>query len=170
MLYFAYGSNLSFQNMRRRCPAAKVVRNDDGSPRRMYVTNAALVFRGAADVVVRKGKDNVVPGGLWRLTLACERMLDQCEGVVGKTYLKRYFKLEDGRDVLFYQMSISRGIMPPEEEYLATITQGYRDFGLGLDYLRKALDESWRTKYVTDRLRQRHMRRGQPKLARKIVA
>lgn len=172
MLYFAYGSNLCVQHMRRRCPAAKPVMEADGTRKQLFVQDAALVFRGVADVTTRKGEDNVVPGGVWRLTPDCERALDRFEGVSvqHRGYLKRYFKLADGKTCLFYQMKTHRGIMPPDQEYLDLIRQGYEDFGLDLDYLQKALDESWRTKRLTRYLIERHIRRGQPKLAKFLVA
>lgn len=170
MLYFAYGSNLCVWHMRRRCPAAKLVLTDDGQRRRLFVQDAALVFRGVADMTVRKGGS--VPGGLWRLTPDCERELDRCEGVsiANAGYLKRYFTLSDGKRCLFYQMKTHRGIMPPDEEYLDLIRQGYEDFGLDLNYLKAALDESWKTKDVTKQLRDRHVRRNKPKLAKVLVA
>lgn len=160
MFYWAYGSNLNVEAMRRRCPAARQVKQ-------MFVTDAALVFRGVADVTHRKG--NMVPGGLWEITHKCEEVLDRYEGVNSRFYLKRYLPVKfkgKVRDCLFYQMRASNGVMPPSEYYLETIEQGYRDFGLDLAYLDVALQESWGSKEVTDWLANRHVRKGQPKLAR----
>jgi hypothetical protein len=160
-LYWAYGSNLCVEAMKRRCPAAKKVRGN------LVVQDAALVFRGVADVVYREGY--AVQGGLWRITRECEEALDTYEGVAAKLYMKKYLKLKvNGRVeyALFYQMSISRGVMPPSEAYLATIAQGYKDFGLDLEHLELAVQESWDDKKVTQRLRRRHLMRGAPRLAR----
>lgn len=157
---WAYGSNLNVDHMRQRCPRAKAIK-------KMFVTEGALVFRGVADVTLRKG--GMIPGGLWKISGECERTLDTYEGVRNKFYLKRYFTLEiDGvkSDCLFYQMRMSRGVMPPSEHYIETIAQGYRDFGLDLAYLDAALQESWADKKVTDTLRERHIRKGKPMLAR----
>ena len=49
---------------------------------------------------------------------------------------------------------------------MQTIDQGYRDFGLDLAILNQALVESWSEKEVTQDLRDRHLRRGSPKLAK----
>src|SRR5262252_7297802 len=106
MYYWAYGSNLNVAAMRRRCPAAEQVR-------KMFVTDAALVFRGVADVTVRKG--NMVPGGLWKITEKCEASLDRYEGVGTRFYLKRYLPIKiKGKvhDCMFYQMRASTGVMP----------------------------------------------------------
>lgn len=162
MFYFAYGSNLNVRAMKRRCPRAKPVK-------RMFVTDGALIFRGVADVTLRKG--GLVPGGLWKITEECERSLDAYEGAANRFYLKRYLLIEvDGRkeDCLFYQMRMSRGVMPPSEIYIETIAQGYRDFGLDLSRLDAALCESWSNKEVTEVLRERHVRKGKLPLARSL--
>jgi hypothetical protein len=160
MLYWAYGSNLNIVAMKRRCPAARRVKGN------LVVRDAVLVFRGVADVVYRKGY--AVQGGLWRITKKCEDVLDQYEGVANNLYMKKYLKLKVNGRVewcLFYQMSINRGVMPPSEGYLETIAQGYRDFGLDLEYLELALQEAWDGKKITPRLKRRHLLRGTPRLA-----
>lgn len=165
ILYWAYGSNLCVESMSRRCPAAKKLG-------RLTVQDAALVFRGVADVVVREGL--CVPGGLWEVTERCERELDRYEGVSSGFYLKRYLTIKrKGKDkpeqVLFYQMKMSRGIMPPSQAYLDVISNGYKDFGIDTSYLDAALQESWGNKKVTPILRERHKRKGEPTLARSIA-
>lgn len=162
MLYWAYGSNLSVRRMRMRCPDARPV-----GP--LVIADGALTFRGVADVTIRKG--SLVAGGLWRITRACERSLDAAEGVSNRWYLKRYLQLSvKGKieDCLFYQMRIAEGIMPPTPEYLEAIVQGYRDFHLEEHehLIDKALHEAWGNKSVTPILRERHVRKGKPKLAR----
>lgn len=163
MLYFAYGSNLNIENMAHRCPAAKKVG-------RLFVEDAALVFRGVADVTIRE--NSVVPGGLWEITRACERSLDQYEGVASNFYLKRYLTIKrkgKKEQVLFYQMRMSTGVQPPSEFYLEVIAQGYRDFNLPLEVLDAALAESWSDKKVTPVLKARHIKRGSPKLAQAVA-
>lgn len=156
-LYWAYGSNLCVEHMARRCPAAEMV-----GP--LTVDSAALVFRGVADVVARRGRQ--VQGGLWRITDECERALDQYEGVVRRLYMKRYLPLPDGGECMFYQMRTRHGIMPPSEVYVEIIARGYQDFGLDLAGLDVALAESWSRKEVTPTLHERHRKRGRPTLAR----
>ena len=160
MLYWAYGSNLNVNAMARRCPQAKFV-----GP--LTLDDGAIVFRGVADVIHMPG--SVVPGGLWEITKECERSLDLYEGVAGRFYLKRYLTLRVGqkvRECLYYQMRMSRGILPPSETYYQTILQGYRDFGLNEEILRKALRESWDRKEPTQQLIGRWNKKGRPVLAR----
>jgi hypothetical protein len=157
-LYWAYGSNLNKEQMRRRCPGASPV-----SPR--LVSNCELVFRGVADVdFVEEG---VAAGGLWRITERDEEALDQYEGVSFNYYEKRYFTY-NGQRVLFYKMT-DRGIMPPSEFYLNCIVQGYRDFGLNLAFLEEALEHSWTGKKKTKGLKERYLRKGRPALAKMVA-
>lgn len=160
MLYWAYGSNLCIEQMKRRCPAAIKLE-------KLVVDDGELIFRGVADVRVKKGSS--VQGGLWRITKECEAELDFFEGVNSetRTYLKRYMLVERrGRkeDVLFYQMRTHRGIMPPTERYYATIRRGYKDFGLDVSALHAAVDAAWDNKDVTPQLRYKHEQRGTPRL------
>lgn len=162
MLVWAYGSNLNVSQMKNRCPKAKFK-----GP--LTVNDAALVFRGVADVTVREG--SFVPGGLWSITRECEAALDRYEGVSSGLYLKRYFHLRRNKqvvDVLFYQMRANRGVMPPSEAYLRTIARGYQDFGLDLDILSAYLQEAWGDKDVTEELRRRYDAKGRPTLARDL--
>ena len=160
ILYWCYGSNLWVEQMRDRCTDAIKV-----GP--LIMDDCRLVFRGVADVTY--DPNSCTPGGLWDITDRCERNLDGYEGVGRGLYLKRYMKIKyQGRErqVLFYQMKISKGIMPPSEEYVKRIEQGYRDFGLDLADLSAAIERSWQDKHVTQRLAQRHRERGNPRLAR----
>lgn len=160
MIYFAYGSNLNLQQMRWRCPAAEPLG-------RFYMHDARLVFRGVADCVYEPGAR--CPGGLWRITPACERALDSYEGVGRGLYRKEFVDLtgETGGEtkVLYYAMN-STGIMPPSERYLAAIRDGYRDFKLPLKLLDEAVKAAWDDKAPSFRERQRYRRAGRPLLAR----
>jgi hypothetical protein len=163
IFYWAYGSNLCERQMARRCPDAIKF-----GP--MEVQDCALIFRGAADVTVRRG--TATSGGLWQITTRCERELDAYEGVSSRHYMKKYFQIRIAKKpytCLFYQMRTSDGIMPPTERYIDTIAEGYRDFGLDLERLDAALQESWGTKKITEKLADRHWRKGNPKLARDIA-
>jgi hypothetical protein len=159
-LYWAYGSNLNLDAMVKRCPAAR-----DLYP--LTLNNCALVFRGVADVVHRKGSS--CPGAVWSITKTCERALDRFEGVASGCYTKRYFhlKMKSGlmRPVLFYKMR-ERGICPPSVHYLQIIEQGYKDFNLDLIFLEQAVEEAWKQHEVTPSIQSRFERKGRPVLGR----
>lgn len=164
MLYWGYGSNLNEEAMAFRCPKARKI-----GPK--SINDCRLVFRGVADVVFDKGGS--CPGGLWSITDQCEEALDRFEGVAGGIYVKRYLKIrhEGGeKSCLFYQMKRERGIMPPARNYLATIAQGYRDFGLDVEYLEEAVAQSWGSKSITPTLRARRYRKADSTLARDVYS
>lgn len=161
-LYWAYGSNLSKENMSRRCPDAKLVKP-------FILGQLELVFRVAADVRVVKDDDAITPGGLWKITPACEAALDFAEGVAKGTYIKRYFQINHAgkkHTVLFYQMRTHRGIIPPTVEYYNVIAQGYRDFGLPIGFLEEALEKAWNQKTWTPELMRRWRDKGRPEMMR----
>lgn len=162
-LYFAYGSNLNEEHMARRCPQARKVG-------RFILPNAELVFRGVADVVYHPVER--CPGGLWRITRECEEELDHYEGVAGGLYRKLNLVIKrrghDPEDVLVYVMN-SRGIQPPYDSYLGIIEQGYRDFGLDLAYLGRAVERSYDLKNRTPDLTKRWVRKGKPALAPRAI-
>jgi len=134
--YFAYGSNLDTQQMRRRCPDA--VRVD-----KLALKGYALVFRGPADIIRKPG--SVVHGAVYLISESDQFTLDIYEGyrkgAPGEgLYRKEYFGAKhDGRqiEVMFYVMN-RKGFRVPAPAYLATIEQGYKDWGLPLDALLRA--------------------------------
>lgn len=151
--YWAYGSNLCKRAMWDRCPLARPYGQ-------LVVADGLLVFRGVADVIHNPGTS--VAGALWQITPACERALDRFEGVAFKLYSKKYMRIRtrgEEHPVLYYKMN-ERGIMPPNEFYLDTIIQGYRDFDLDMSLLNEAVLRSHTDKAVNDYLQERHERRG----------
>lgn len=159
MLYFAYGSNLNLEQMRRRCPRAVPLG-------KYFLQDARLVFRGVADCIYEPGSQ--CPGGIWRITPNCEEALDRYEGVRSGMYSKNWLPIPGGEpgetDVLYYSMN-SDGIMPPSKTYLAGIVQGYKDFHLDLALLDAAVKHSWDKEDRTHVERQRLRRTGRPERA-----
>jgi gamma-glutamylcyclotransferase len=76
VLYFAYGSNLSFDQMARRCPKSRFV-----GRARLYQYEFQINERGFANVVKVRDPEVFVDGLCYRLTKADEAALDRSEGV-----------------------------------------------------------------------------------------
>lgn len=157
MIMFSYGSNLCMGQMRRRCPNATPLG-------RVLLPDWRLVFRGVADCVCEPGA--VCHGGLWRITSACERALDRYEGVAGGAYRKEFIRLEDrpNEDVLIYCMNAT-GVLPPAVRYLASITEGYRDFAMpeaAFQVLAAAVRAAWDDKATMRADKPHHRRNGAP--------
>ncbi len=93
-LYFAYGSNMSRAQMRRRCPAARAVgvASLDG-------WRFAINVRGTA--TIRPAPGQTVYGVLWRMTARDVATLDVFEGVARRRYVRRMVSVRtnDGQTV-----------------------------------------------------------------------
>lgn len=161
-LMWAFGSNLNVDQMHRRCPAARPLEP-------LAVPNAVLRFRSVADVAYLRGAE--CPGGLWRITRACEAALDRYEGYRADgsgLYAKRYLTVAyhgERVKVLYYQMT-TLGIFPPSRGYYDVIARGYADFGLDLEPLERALEHAWDRQRKTTGIARRYALKGRPKLAR----
>jgi hypothetical protein len=153
-IYFAYGSNLWLEQMRRRCPDARPL----GS---FWLAHSRLVFRGVADCPY--AENCKIPGGLYLITPDDEKALDLFE----TAYEKEYVPLSGCKhgDQMMLYVCKSRGIFPPTEEYLEKIVQGYRDFRLPLDPLKVAVEHAHKNYSPSHIERQRYARHGRPRLA-----
>ena len=136
-LYISYGSNLNIAQMKMRCPTAQPIAKTS-------LKDYRLVFQGMlqgahAHVIPAPGES--VPVVIWEISRADEKALDRYEGVAGGYYTKEYLPIDiDGKatKALIYIMTPhDHGI--PNDGYLATIVQGYADFGLDVKALNAGL-------------------------------
>ena len=131
MLYFAYGSNLHHFQMKKRCKDSKFLK-------KINLKDFRLTFRSkyrAADIEPKK--NSFVPGGLFEISKSDEKKLDIYEDYP-ILYRKHYF-LYDKKRVMTYSMVKKTLFMYPTERYLNIIKKGYKDSGLDMKYLKKAL-------------------------------
>ena len=162
-LYFAYGSNINLEQMRERCPDAKVV-----GP--VTLADYELQFRGNGFATIAPKKGSIVHGLLWKLTPACVQALDHYEG-----YPRHYIKspvpirTEDGSkiSVMAYIMAepLCRQPALPPTHYYRAIYRGFETNGLPVESLEKArnrtVDEVWSEKQNKTRPKKRSNRRNQ---------
>jgi len=130
-LYFAYGSNLDLDGMRRRCPDSEPVA-------RGTIDGWALTFRGVADIEPAKGVRT--HGALWRISRRDLERLDVYEGYP-RLYRRENLTVrteEDQLAVFAYVMNDDY-IGLPSPAYYATIQRGYEHWGLPLLDLDMAL-------------------------------
>ena len=79
MLYFAYGSNLNHEQMKRRCSGAKYIKKHTLKSYKLcfsHKTNHSIY--GHANIV--KKKKSKVSGALWHISKKDEKELDWYEG------------------------------------------------------------------------------------------
>ena len=131
MLYFAYGSNLHHEQMKKRCSGCKYLK-------KYVLKDYQLTFRSelcVADIEFKKGSS--VQGALFEITEKDEVCLDKYEDFP-ILYKKIFFKYE-GRDVMSYSMEKKTPFKYPSTRYLNIIKQGYKDCNLDSKFLVEAL-------------------------------
>ena len=129
--YFAYGSNLHHQQMKKRCPNCRFIK-------KIILKNYTLTFRskyGAADIEKKMG--GKVYGGLYVISKSAEKKLDIYEEY--PTLYKKMFFKHSSKKIMTYIMSKKTRLVPPTTRYLDTIKQGYKDCKLSMKSLNVAL-------------------------------
>ena len=138
MRYFAYGSNLSSQYMRRTCPSATFIMKAD-------LPNFGVEFRhysekrqgGISSIVEAPGK--MVRGVLFEIRVEEIEELDIVESVPEGLYRRDTFLVmgEDGNwhEAELYRVTNPRGPYPPAKGYLDLMIEGAREHGLDASYV-----------------------------------
>ena len=129
-LYFAYGSNLWQEQMRKRCPDHREIGNGVLRGYRWIITT-----RGYANVVASQADE--VHGKVYGISAADELNLDRYEGVQHGAYRKEMLKAEvDGRgqNCLVYVDPVKEEGRP-REEYVERLRKGIADARLPAAYV-----------------------------------
>ena len=158
--YIAYGSNLNVQQMKFRCPTARVVGISE-------IKDYELLYKGSKTgsyLTIEKKKGSVVPIAVWEISPDDERRLDAYEGFPNFYYKKDFdlyvnFCYENGNKVsekitknprklsaFAYIMHESRKLGIPSETYVNTCRFGYAVFGFDFRYLDEAYKKSLNAK------------------------
>ena len=125
MKYIAYGSNMSLEQMKDRCPGAQLIGTG-------LLNGYQLEFNRHATIVKSNKSATTVPVAIWEITAEHERGLDRYEG-----YPRYYQKIscivemDDGEHIqgMAYQMYAFE-FFPPGEEYFIGIRYAYEALGL----------------------------------------
>lgn len=144
--YIAYGSNLNIQQMRYRCPTAKVVGIS-------VIRDYELLFKGSKTgsyLTIEKKKGSIVPVAVWEVTERDEHSLDIYEGYPNFYYKKEMELpvklLRNGRiktlPTFVYIMHEERKLGIPHQSYIDTCKYGYTVFGFDFKYLDEAYQKS----------------------------
>lgn len=134
-LYIAYGSNMNIEQMKLRCPTAKVVGT-------AFLRNWQLVFRSVASIERQLGRK--VPVLVWEIQPEDEKALDRYEGYPN-LYRKETLRITVNKKqvtVMVYIMNDEHTISPPSQFYYNTILEGYKSAGFDDTVLRIAAANS----------------------------
>lgn len=133
-LYFAYGSNMSLEQMRRRCPESRRLGQARLAGYRWIITQ-----RGYANVVSEA--DGEVEGILYALSSADQKRLDNFEGVAaGQYHTCMCLVQHEGRNVealVYIDPIVEEGT--PQEEYIHRINAALVDARLSAAYVNQAI-------------------------------
>jgi gamma-glutamylcyclotransferase (GGCT)/AIG2-like uncharacterized protein YtfP len=148
MLYFAYGSNLDWNQMRERCPSARFVcRAKLGDHRLAFTRKSKCRGCGVADVLPADGHD--VWGVVYQLDERDIGQLDKSEGFRPGRPLKEnaYFRTEchvlnEGDKekpllVTTYIANKEKNPPLPNSEYKGLIVEGAKYWHLPEDYIKQ---------------------------------
>ena len=144
--YIAYGSNLNINQMKRRCPTARVIGTG-------FIEDYELLFKGSKTggyLTIEKAEGKSLPVAIWKVTEIDEQALDRYEGYptfyykadveidikgikTGKEYRKKAF---------VYIMHEDRDVGMPSKYYVMTCLEGYKTFGFSPKYLEDAILKS----------------------------
>lgn len=143
-LYFAYGSNMNLNQMKKRCPKAKVVSA-------VTLPDYALAFNGKTSgwgvATIKPEKKSVVNGLLWEITAVCEKSLDIYEGyptLYGKHTVTIYDAEGNPYEAMVYIMTAEHNAVAwPSQQYVNGIYDGYVQNGIPADTLKTAVADTY---------------------------
>jgi gamma-glutamylcyclotransferase len=141
-LYFAFGSNLSEVQMRRRCPGAVLLGPASLHGQRLAFAGFSLRWGGAVATLL-PARGGRVHGLLYRVSDRDLARLDRFEGAPD-VYTRRERRVFDGarapRVAHVYELAGEPAPLgEPSSNYILTLLRAYRQHGLALGALSSAL-------------------------------
>lgn len=140
-LYFAYGSNLKFSQMKKRCPGAEFVSKAKKINHILCFPIISSKRRNSGVASIKKSNGNVVEGVVYRISEGDLSKLDEFEAV-GKRYKRKkvyIIKPDNLKKLVWTYFAISRHEknFNPSKEYLGLILSGAREHKLSKNYIEK---------------------------------
>ncbi len=137
---FAFGSNLDYPQMRRRCPSTRVI-----GPAGLKHHRLAFVGRsrswGGAVATITDAPGKFTAGMVYSITVRDLQVLDACEGHP-RYYIREYAKvqmLKTNKTSPVWLYRLDQDFAPPTPEYVAAIRRGYEKWGFDRKWLRNAI-------------------------------
>jgi cation transport regulator ChaC len=142
ILYFAYGSNLDLEQMRRRCPESKLVGAGSLPGTRIAFAGHSRSWGGAVATIVPE-KGAFCDGLVFACTPADIRALDACEGYP-YCYNRARLTIEMDNGTVCkawtYFLPLTRQEGAPSDAYLSQIWDAYLTNNFDLDRLIDAVE------------------------------
>lgn len=138
--YIAYGSNLNFYQMSKRCPNAKFIGKG-------MIDNHKLTFRGSLEssvATIEPCSGSKVPVGIWLIDMNDEIALDRYEGYP-RLYEKKEMIISNKNEVhkaIIYIMNDGFQLGIPNKNYYSVIKEGYQDCQLDEAILEQSIKDT----------------------------
>ena len=135
MMYFAYGSNMDFEQMRQRCPGCEVIGKARLSHYVMSFTRWSRSWKsGTADILPEKNK--TVHGVLYDLSFDDLKKMDKVADYPN-SYVRQDISVLCGEEALPALTYVARrqGVFSPSRAYLERMIQGAEKHQLPEDYV-----------------------------------
>ena len=146
MLYFAYGSNLNWEQMNERCPSAEFLCKASLLDYRIDFTRWSINRKcGVADIV--KDNNSKVYGVVYRIDEVDLGKLDKSEGYVPQRDIDAYKRIEimvfeednDEKPITAFTYEVEKkvfGKYKPNREYKNFIVNGAKFWDLPKEYIK----------------------------------
>ena len=143
----AYGSNLSVDRMKARCPDAEVFGTSE-------IPGYRLLFKKSQTgsyATIEQDANCSVPVLVYRISEEDEMLLDRCEGYPKYYYKREFFlpvrnlkgrRLRNRRTCYAYIMHENRFLGEPSREYYGLLDKGYERWGFNKEWLTRALEDT----------------------------
>ena len=132
MYYFAYASNLSHKHMLQLCPGCKPKSTATLHNYKLIFAGWSRKWRGGV-ASIRASRGSRVIGGVYEISERCLRALDEQEGFPAiYDRINVPLATKDGSlvDAVTYIKREQSEETAPSKEYLAVISEGYKDWRL----------------------------------------
>ena len=146
--YLAYGSNLSLERMKSRCPDAVALGT-------AVIPGYRLLFKKSKTgsyATIEQDANCCVPALVYRISELDEALLDRYEGYPRYYYTRKFrlsvTRLDSGRRMkerkwcMAYVMHEERTLGEPDMEYFRLLDEGYGEWNFDTDILDKGLADS----------------------------
>jgi len=129
MRYFAYGSNLSKQQMKERCPDSRPLFTATLPNYRMVITGWSRKWMGGVATIIRSRGDKV-RGAVYEVSDACLHQLDKHETGYGRQMVTVFDEDSEPHEVVTYIKTGQVEPSPPSKAYAEVVHRGHKDWGI----------------------------------------
>ena len=146
--YVAYGSNLSLERMRSRCPDAEAFGT-------AVIPGYRLLFKKSRTgyyATIEQDANCYVPAAVYRISERDEELLDRYEGCPHYYYKQQFrlsvtrldsgSKMREKKWCMAYMLHEGRGLGKPDTDYFRILEEGYAAWDFDTDILGKGLADS----------------------------